>query len=87
MDSDIQKLLERNIALSEENNKMLRRLQSNMRWGRFIHAVYWIIIIGSAFGAYYFIQPYIDQLLQIYGKVQTVGGSVSPNILDALKNF
>ena len=87
MDSDIQKLLERNIALSEENNKMLRRLQSNMRWGRFIHAVYWIIIIGSAFGAYYFLQPYIDQLLQIYGKVQTVGGSVSPNILDALKNF
>ena len=87
MDSDIQKLLERNIALSEENNKMLRRLQSNMRWGRFIHAVYWIVIIGSAFGAYYFIQPYIDQLLQIYGKVQTVGGSVSPNILDALKNF
>lgn len=87
MEPDIQKLLKENLALSEENNKILKRLQSNMRWGRFIHAVYWIIIIGSAFGAYYFAQPYINQLMEMYGKLQGIGGSVSPNILDALKSF
>ena len=87
MDLEIQKLLKQNLELSEENNKMLKRLQSNMRWGRFFHALYWIIILGSAFGAYYFVQPYIDQIMNIYGNVQNVGGSISPNILDALKTF
>ena len=87
MDSEMQKLLKQNLELSEENNKILKRLQSNMRWGRFIHAVYWIIIIGSAFGAYYFAQPYIDRILQVYSGVQDIGGSIPTNILDALKGF
>ncbi|MBI5005346.1 MAG: hypothetical protein HZC03_01960 [Candidatus Lloydbacteria bacterium] len=87
MDTETQKLFQQNLLLSEENNKILKRLQSNMRWGRFIHAVYWVIIIGSAFGAYYFAQPYIDQLMQMYGKLQGLGGSISPNILDTLKSF
>ncbi|MBI2046513.1 MAG: hypothetical protein HYT28_03805 [Parcubacteria group bacterium] len=87
MDPEAQKLLKQNLLLSEENNKILKRLQSNMRWGRFMHAVYWIIIIGSAFGAYYFVQPYIDQIIQMYGKLQGIGGSFPPNILDTLKAF
>jgi TRAP-type C4-dicarboxylate transport system permease small subunit len=28
--------------------------------------IYWIFIIGSAIGAYYIIQPYIDQLESVY---------------------
>jgi hypothetical protein len=86
-DSETHKLLKETFELSKDNNKMLKRLQSNMRWGRFIHSLYWIIIIGSAFGAYYFVQPYIDQLLQVYSGVQNIGDSIPTNILDTLKGL
>ena len=47
-----------------------------MRMSSIVRAVYWIFIIGTAFGAYYFLQPYIDQLKGIYGEAG-----------DALNNF
>lgn len=55
------------LALAAENNKILRSLKRSMVWARVVHAVYWALIIGSAVGAYYFIQPYIDQVIGIYG--------------------
>jgi hypothetical protein len=59
-------LLEKSVALGEENNKMLRSLTRSMRWGRIMRIVYWTLLIGSALGAYYFIQPYIEQVLGVY---------------------
>jgi hypothetical protein len=32
--------------------------------------LYWIVIIGTAIGAFYFIQPYIDSLTNIYGDIR-----------------
>ena len=53
---------------------MLRSIQRHLRLTRFMTAVYWVFIIGSAIGAYYLIQPYIDQLRVIYsGAAKTLG--------------
>ncbi|NQV88207.1 MAG: hypothetical protein HQ402_01445 [Parcubacteria group bacterium] len=59
-------LLEKILNLSEENNKMLHKMKRSMRVTQFVRIIYWIIIIGSAIGAYYYVQPYMDQLLKIY---------------------
>lgn len=67
MDSESKKLLEDTFALAEENNKMLRSVVQSMRISRIMSIVYWVFIIGSAVGAYYFIQPYVDQLISVYG--------------------
>ncbi len=67
MDPESKRLLEENLALTQENNKMLHTLKSAMLWSRVMSVLYWVLIIGSALGAYYFIQPYIDQLLEVYG--------------------
>ena len=61
------KLLTDTLALAQENNRILRSLKRSMVWGRAIHVVYWALIIGSAIGAYYFIQPFIDQIIGVYG--------------------
>jgi len=61
MDSELRKLLKRNLEISKENNEMLHRLQSAMRWGRFFRIAYWVVIISLMFGAYYFIQPLVEQ--------------------------
>lgn len=55
---------ERNILL--ENNEMLRKLLRAQRWSTFFSALRWIIIIGATVGAYYYLQPYLDQLLDLY---------------------
>ena len=67
MDPESKKLLEETLTLAQENNKMLHSLQRSMRMARILSVVYWVFILGSAIGAYYLIQPYVDQLIGIYG--------------------
>lgn len=64
-------LLQRVAQTVEENNEILRGIRSSMRWARVWRVVYWTVIIGSAVGAYWFIQPYIDTLLSVYTDAQT----------------
>ena len=67
MDPESKKLLEESLKLGEENNKLLRSLHRSMRIRRFMSIIYWVLIIGSAFGAYYFAEPYIGQVKEAYG--------------------
>ncbi len=66
MDPESKKLLEETLALAKENNNMLHSLRSSMRLARFMSILYWVFIVGSAFGAYYFIAPYLGQIKDIY---------------------
>jgi len=63
MDSEDRELLKRVAAISEENHDMLRSMQRSMRLGRFMSILYWVFIIGSTVGAYYLIQPYLEQVM------------------------
>jgi len=67
MDPESKKLLEETLAVAKENNDMLHSLRRSMRFARFMSILYWVFIIGSAVGAYYLIEPYIDQVKSIYG--------------------
>ena len=67
MDQETKELLRKILEVSTENNKMLKSVQRSMFWGRVMRYVYWAIIIGSAIGAYYFVQPYVDQVIGVYG--------------------
>lgn len=69
-------LLKRSVSLAEDNNNILHSMRRSMRWARVMSVIYWLFIIGSAVGAYYFIQPYLTQVMNLYG-----GAS------DVLKNF
>ena len=62
-------ILERTMKLSEENNRILHSIQRSMRIARIMRVVYWLFIIGSAVGAYYLIQPYVDSLVGIYSSI------------------
>ncbi len=73
MDEEIKTLLEANLKLSKENNNLLRKVRSSQRWSTFTRFFYWIIIIGAAFGSFYFLKPYIGNLLSIYsGSISSV---------------
>jgi len=73
------KILKKILDKVEENNDIIKNLQSAMRWGRFFRIFYWVIIVGMMFGAYYFTQPYIENLLNVYSGFQNLSDGF-PNI-------
>ncbi len=70
MDPESKAKLEEALSLAKENNKMLHTLKRSLIWGRVWHVFYWVIIIGSALGAYYYIQPYVEQMIKTYTGAQ-----------------
>jgi hypothetical protein len=69
MNPDDKRLLLKTLELSEENNKLLRKLDRMYRLTRAIRVSYWIIILAITLGAYYFIQPYVDGARAAYTSV------------------
>jgi Sec-independent protein secretion pathway component TatC len=70
MTPEERELLNRSLKLAEENNKMLRSMRRSARFSSFIRLVYWLFIIGAAFGTYYFVQPYIAPIMKTYTDLQ-----------------
>ena len=83
MDPESKKLLEETYSLAKENNAMLSSIKRSMLLSRVMTVVYWVAIIGVSVGAFYFVQPYIDQLMEIYGGAK----SNLDNVGSLLKNF
>jgi len=78
---DEKELLEKNLELTRENNKLLKKMHRSIQWGRFFRIIYWVVIIAAGFGAYYFVQPYISFLQESLG---SLGGGVE-SLSDRLK--
>lgn len=66
MDPEIKHLLEENLKLSQENNLLLAKVQNYLKWAQITKAFYWLLIIGISVGAFYYIKPYLGNLLSIY---------------------
>ncbi len=69
------------LELTRENHKILRGMQRYARFNRLLKMIYWVIIIGSLYGTYYYIQPYVDQVLKIYSDVASTVQSVKSKAL------
>ena len=70
MSPEERQLLIQTHRLVEENNKLLRKMHRSAIWGSIFRFIYWVAIIGASVGAYYLIQPYVDQLKGVYGGIQ-----------------
>lgn len=60
------------VELTEENNKLLKKMHRAHLVDRTIRLLYWVVIIGASVGAFYVLQPYLDELKSIYGDFQGV---------------
>ncbi len=67
----------------EENNKILKRIQLSNRAGLVFKVIYWVVILGASFGAYYLIQPYVDMLKGSLGGISDSATSAT----DSLKSL
>ena len=72
MSPEERELLNKSVSLAEDNNKILRSMKRSMFWGRVMSIIYWILIIGISVGAFYFLQPYFDRLMAVYGSLTNI---------------
>ena len=92
-ENELKSLLQRNLKLSEENNKMLHSMRRSARWSTFFRLAYWIIILGGAAVAYSYVAPYLETVLQAYQDIQSLRGSetqqqnTSPDFSRLLEQF
>lgn len=86
MTPEERELLRRSISLAEENNDILRSIRQSMRLARLMSLIYWMFIIGSAIGAYYYAQPYIQQFTGLYNSAQNDLSTFS-SFLEKFKNI
>jgi hypothetical protein len=70
MSPEEKELLKETAELVKENHKILKGMRRSARFGSFLRLIYWLIILGSAFSAYYFLQPYIDAVTKGYNSMQ-----------------
>lgn len=77
MDEDIDELRElvrKNIAVTEDTNKLVHRMHRSALWGRFFQIVWWLAVLAASGAAYYYyLQPYVQQLENLYGQVEKSG--------------
>lgn len=69
MNEEERKLLRENLEVSKETNELIKKIISAQRWGRALHIIYWLIIIGLSAGTYYFIQPILGTVLGNYDSI------------------
>ena len=66
MPPEEKELLKKNLELAEENNRLLKSLHRSMRIRRLVSIAYWVLIIGSAVGLWYFLEPFLEQIIGTY---------------------
>ncbi len=54
----------------EKNQELLIRIRRVQKNGQLFKIFYWSLIILATFGAFYYIQPYINQLMETYTGIQ-----------------
>ena len=71
-DEELKELLERNLEESKDNNRLLKKIARVYKWQMTFSLIKWAIIIGSAFGLYYFLQPYLENLTNTYSEIRQI---------------
>ena len=94
MDEEFKVLLRKNIELSKENNRLLRKMRRNAIIGNILRIIWWAVIIGLPIYLYFTVfQPYLQELATVYKNIQTEVGEVGsifnriPFIGSYIENF
>lgn len=70
-EQDVEELVRANLALTKENNRLLKKMRRDAIIGRIFKLLLILILIGAPiFIYYYYLQSYVQQLNQTYIELQ-----------------
>jgi hypothetical protein len=72
MDEETRQLLQKNLEVSQESLKILKKINRARIAGNIFSFLKWMVIIGASVGAYYYIQPYLDQMLALIKQLNII---------------
>lgn len=90
MDPESKRLIEETLRLTKENNKMLHKVRNVQKWDTFWRSLKMILVVAVALGALYFIEPYVNKMIELYDSISGVTEKVdntTSSFQDFLKNF
>ena len=60
--------------LTLDTNRMVHKMRRAQMWGRFYQVAWWIAVVAVSGAAYYYYaQPYVNKIEQLYAQVQHGG--------------
>ncbi len=88
--AELRALVKQNLALTEDIAHQVRKMRRAAIWGRVFQLVWWgaiIIVSGAAY--LYYLQPYIQKVIDIYEQVSGTPTTSyqPPNINKAVEDF
>lgn len=63
-------MLKKNLAVSQENLKLLRSMRRATWIGRIFKIIYWLAVIFLIVVGYYYLSPIISDFQEAYEKIQ-----------------
>ena len=66
MDPEERKLLEETLELSKENNALLHKVRGVQKRATLWTGIKLFFIVGIALGAFYYLEPYLDRMVNVY---------------------
>jgi len=84
MDEESKKMLQNMLELTEENNKMLHKVRGVQRRGAIWQTLKVIVILSIAFGSFYFLEPYLNKIMETYDSIVGVGQEIKDSPLNNL---
>ncbi len=72
-----EKMLRELLAMTRENNEILRSLNLQRRWVNFFWFFKWVVVAAIAYSAYQAASPYIDQAQATYNQAQDALNSIN----------
>ncbi len=85
MDPAFEERLAKLEAKIEDNNAMLHKLYRAQRNGLIVRIVYWTFIILLSVGAFYFVQPFLDQFKGVYDFQNNADTTVFKDLINQYK--
>lgn len=74
---ELRELVKRQAQLNADTNKVVHSLRRSQRVHSFLSLLWWVLVLGvSAYTYFNYVQPYVDQVVGIYGSAQNFQGQV-----------
>jgi hypothetical protein len=93
MDEDLKKLLEENLQINRENNKMLKSIKRHFIWQRIVSLFYFIIIVGPIIVAFFYLPPLLKPMIEQYQELMGGAGlgsinasNITPELINQIKS-
>ena len=88
MDPESKQLLQNTLALAEENNKLLHKIRGVQKRETIWNTVKILVIIGIALGSFYYVEPYLNKVMDLYSSVSGVEQKINnSSFQDLLKKL